>query len=109
MKLRAKSSNEVYLCWDPPNERAGQAQGYEIDWSIDNRKQDLLKIYHNHCHTFSNLKPKQAIKAAVRAYFVSHRNGVRNYSGPFSKTVQINVPHDKTGTFPFFIFIDLLQ
>ena len=53
MKLRAKNTNSALLCWDPPSEKAGETIGYEIDWSIDHVKQDILNMTQSHYHTIS--------------------------------------------------------
>ena len=69
MKLRAKNTKIALLFWDPPSEKFSEAICYEIVWGIDHVKHDILNITQNHCHTFSDLKPKAIIVAAIRANF----------------------------------------
>ena len=90
MKLRAKNTNSALLCWDPPSEKAGEAIGYEIDWSINHIKQ-------NHCHTISDLKPKAIIVAAIRANFNASQYVKRKYVGPFGEAVHLTMPEVQTG------------
>ena len=101
MKLEGKNHQDVDLCWDPPNEIEGRQYGYEIEWSIDNASQDLLDNHFNRCHTFTGLKSKQIIKAAVRAYFQYDSNSTLYYTGAFSDAVFTTVPDKKSGEHHF--------
>ena len=97
MKLRARNTNSALLCWDPPSEKAGETIGYEIDWSIDHVKQDILNITQSHCHTISDLKPKAIIEAAIRANFNASQYVKRKYVGPFGEAVHLTMPEVQTG------------
>lgn len=97
VKLTLDKSKIATMCWDPPSEKAGEANGYEIDWSINHVKQDIIKIKQSHCHTFSELKPKAIIEAAVRAHFSDSHFVKRKYMGPFSETIRFTMPMKNTG------------
>ena len=96
MKIRANNSKSAFLCWDPPSEKAGEAGGYEIDWSIDHVKQNILDIKQSHCHAFPDLKPKAIIVAAVRAFFNTSYFDAHRYTSPFSETMRLMMPDKKT-------------
>ena len=97
MKLRAKNTNSALLCWDPPSEKAGEAIGYEIDWSINHIKQVILNIKQSHCHTISDLKPKAIIVAAIRANFNASQYVKIKCIGPFGEAVHLTMPKAQTG------------
>ena len=77
--------------------KASEAGGYEIDWSIDHVKQDILHIKQSHCNTFPDLKPKAIIVAAVRAFFNTSYFDNHRYTGRFSETMRLMMTDKKTG------------
>ena len=68
-----------------------------MEWSINHVKQDILNITQSHCHTFSDLKPKAIIEAAIHANFDASQYVKSKYVSSFSEAVHLTMPDIQTG------------
>ena len=82
--------------------KVAEAICYEIGWSIDHIKHDILNITQRNWHTISDFKPKAIIMAAIRANFNASQYVKRKYVGPFGEAVHLTMPEVQRGWLPLY-------
>lgn len=99
VELQVEGSHSVRMTWDAPRPTEAEINGYIIYWSKGEAEQDAIIVRYANEHKFTGLEQGQSIAASVCAFSGETISKDRQFTGPCSERLQLNLPDMEEGCF----------